>query len=510
MNAILKKSFCIAMLSVALPLGLYAEDFVTKADLETLKKEISELRGENKVLKEKMTPVQSSVSKVIDAKYGPGAAVATKSGKLTMSGLLQVWYYSIKNDHKGLFNDNQVNDIADTNETLDNDSFRIRRSEIKFSFDITKNITGVIMIDPSREAQSFPSFPSNQGGFKRTANGPTSGAVANVQGGVGAAPRLFQDAYIVYKGIVPHHEFQIGQYKPPFSEEGLRSSAGLDFVERSFVGQMGDNRDMGGHVRGFWVDERVQYWMGVFDGAGNMLGSGGQQQNRSDDNDDKDFLGRVSFRPVWKNKTWGNLELGGAVQFGRHGESGTTNPIDFGINGLNRLPTWGTRYTANASYLPGGKVSGWWTRGEWARYKDRNAPGAVIDLLGNDIDGNGTQDYAKPVTVQGWTISTGYKLSDSTFAASLPKWFKPFEFAFRYDTFQNVLVADLNKSDHTDVFATQVYTGGVNYYLSGNNAKIQLNYNRVIDPDGRDNGGSRNFHQHLKNDSLVVNFQVSF
>ena len=68
---------------------------------------------------------------------------------------------------------------------------------------------------------------------------------------------------------------------------------------------------------------------------------------------------------------------------------------------------------------------------------------------------------------------------------------------------------DLIKPDHTDVFKTQVYTAGINYYIKNHNAKIQLNYNFVKNPEGDDNAGNRNFHD-VNNDNFVINFKVAF
>ena len=52
------------------------------------------------------------------------------------------------------------------------------------------------------------------------------------------------------------------------------------------------------------------------------------------------------------------------------------------------------------------------------------------------------------------------------------------------------------------------YTAGLNYYLKGHNAKIQINYNIV----NEESGVSRSFRQvrEVRNDNLVVNFQVAW
>jgi hypothetical protein len=492
------------------------------AEIEQLKKDIEQLRQQ---LSTSTAMPKSPVDKALESKYGPNATVTTRTGKLTIGGLVQVWYYSIANDNKGMFDDPVNTGIPDTNEASDNDSFRIRRSEIKFTMDIHENVTAVVMIDPAREALSFPNLPDNKvnSGYLKArnnvapefddSNGPDLGdrtAVARVQTGAGGVPRLLQDAYIEYHGVVPHHDFKVGQFIPKFGEEGPRSSAELDFVERSMIGAIANNRDLGMAVHGFWWDDRFQYWLGLFDGAGNYFGTAGQQQNRADDNDSKDFLASMLIRPLWKNETWGSIELGYAFQGGYKGEASSSDPVNGPINGLNRNDNWALRHAAYASYMPGGPVKGWWMRGEWMYMKDRNAPNTVVDLLGaGGSIGGFEQTNGNVVSTTGWYVATGYKLSDSVFADSAPSWLKPWEFTFRYQTMGNVMVADLNNPAHTDVFKTDIWTVGVNYYIKGHNAKIQANYNWVDENDDNSNRAARGFRE-VRNDNLMVNFQVAF
>lgn len=496
--------------------GVLGAAEITQAEFDALKKEIAEMRKDNMDLQKKMQSTQSSsisikgsVDRALDSKYGPNAVVSTKAGKLKIGGLIQVWYYSIQNDNKGMFNDNVINDISDTNEAVDNDGFQIKRTDLIFDVDIHENISARLWIDPAREITSFPAATANMGTFKRGLN--TN--LAAVQTGAGGTPRLIQDAWINYHGVVPHHDFQVGQFRPAIGDEGLRLNGALDFVERSFIGQLPTNRDLGLQAHGEWwgagPDSRFQYWLGVFNGAGNYYASGGQTQNRADDNDAKDFQYKLLVRPLWKDASWGSLEFSVSSMFGKHGEASGRDPVDTPLNGLNRNEAFAQRHYAHAYYAPGGPVKGWWLRGEWAYIKDRNAPSTVIDLLGNGNAGTGaTQTNGKPFSSQGWYFSTGYKLSESRFCDSMPKWLKPTEFAFRYDVFENVQVADLIRPDHTDNFKSQVYTAGINYYIKGHNAKIQANYNWVNEPNERSNA-SRTFRE-VRNDNFVVNFQVWF
>ena len=486
-----------------------------RKEIEDLKKDNADIRKTNSELSSKLQPISNATQQALDSRFGPNAPVVSKTGRLQMNGLVQIWYYTIQHDHNALFQDSRVNGIQDTNAALDNDSFRIRRTELRFNFDLNEHITTEVLIDPAREGQSFPNLPDNQANssiFKRL----TNANVANVQTGVGSAPRLLNNAWIDYHDFVPHHDFKIGQFKPPIGEEGIRQSQDLDFVERSMVGQLNDFRDLGIAAHGeWWHDDgkgngQFQYWLGAFDSAGNFHESAGQQQNRSDDNSNKDFLYRVLVRPIWKQERYGSLELGFSQQMGVHGENGPPDPIDTPLNALNRRRTWASRADAWGYYAPGSFLRGLWLRGEWEWQKDRNAPQQVIDVLGNGNAGDGsTQTNGKPFSTQGYYVAAGYHLGRSVFnteCSSLPNWARNLEFAFRYETYQNVQIADLVRNDHTDVYKTSVFTGGINYYMNAT-TKIQLNYDALHDP--HINRPDLVFHN-VRNNVLVVNFQVAW
>jgi len=507
-----------------------AGDSDLRKDLDNLKKELEargrEIEGLKKERSAARTPIAAAQA-TVEGKYGPNAPVTTKAGKLTIGGLVQVWYYSIENDNIGFFGDRPGTASGDSNETKDNDGFAIRRAQLRFTMEIHENIKAVVMIDPARSILGRPNFPSNVGQFASSVETGSSSQANSVRRGENHtdAPNrgVLEDAYINYHDVVPHHDFTIGAYKKFLGEEGIRDDAKLDFVERSMIAQTYSGRDTGITVHGaWWDDDRVQYWLGFFNDAGNWFGSSGPQQNRVDDNDQKSFTWRVLVRPVWNLDSWGSLELGASGELSSHGESGTPNALGTGdVDGLGRQRTGATRYYAWVSYKPNGPVIGWWLRGEWGWMRDRNAADAVqvIDATTGFLGSGNTQSAPSPVSVQGFSFSTGYRISESIWKDSAPGWLKSFEFAFRYEQFQNILVADLVRPEQrTDVFATDVWTAGINYYIKGDNAKIQLNYVVVDSPDAdstvtRNNLTPANRPRHFRgvdNNSLVLNFQVGW
>lgn len=519
------KGYLAAILALGILSSAMAVEVPT-AEWERMKQQIAELQAAGA-----STPNTSSmVDTAMDSKYGPNAAVTTKTGHLQVGGLVQVWYYSIQQDRKGFFNDPGINAIADSNGASQN-SFRIRRAQLWFKEELTENISATVMIDPAAEAGGFPNFPSNQGNDKKANNvSPEYGALGNngvnntalinaAQNGAYAAgsPRLLQNAYLNWHGVIPYHDFQIGQYRPWIGEEGIRSDADLDFVERSMVGFQADNYDLGASIHGsFWGQDcndrngRFQYWAGVFNGGASYFDPG-QAQNKPDSNNSKDFNARVLIRPIW-NDCWGKLEIGGSFMGGRHGDSRNETPQSAPVPGLDRASTYAVRYNAWSHSQYTGWLKGLWTRNEYTFIRDREQPGTVLDTQGNGTGDNAfAQEQGRAFSKQGYTSSFGYKIGESKFFCNSAPWYlKEVELLGRYDHFQNIDTANVVTPYRTDRFYTTVYTAGLNYYIKGSSAKIQANYNFVQLDDARDHAGAnRDFHN-VRNDNFVINFQVAF
>lgn len=113
---------------------------------------------------------------------------------------------------------------------------------------------------------------------------------------------ILKDIYLAYDGI-PHHEIKLGQFKIPVTEEGFRSSALIDTIERSFVGtQFGDKRDIGLMASGKW--KYLDYQVGVFNG---------DELNRFDTNDKKDIAARFVLKPFPDKPLLKGLEGGASM-----------------------------------------------------------------------------------------------------------------------------------------------------------------------------------------------------
>jgi len=530
---------------------------VCASDVTDLRVEVEKLRKE---LEDKAPQAKQPIGQIesqLDRRYGPDAKVRTNFAKLTFGGLLQTWYQAPQQDSRGVTN--QVIFFPPSTSTMpatpvlrpesnlgnDNSTFRIRRAELHFGAQFTDDLSAFVLLDPARESSLFyyplPTFPkhnSPQGEFT-IANGSNPSLQSSstltqlLQSGEIPAkdfsPHLLQDCYLNYANIFPHHSFTIGQFKPPAGEEAFRNSGQLDFVERAMVTGINNVRDLGMMISGTWWSDRFKYSLGLFNGpTGTILSDPEitEAGNRPDDNDEKDFSFRIAARPVWDTSRWfGRLETGFARTDGTHGGRGQEFDPDFSINGLDRQRTAVNRNDAWAWYRPNGPVKGFWMRGEWGSGHDRYGSQAITSLLGiGSVDlgdtgprgGNGfTQRDPSPVTVQGWFFSTGYYMPESIFEEKLKKgglldrMLSNTEFAFRYEVYQNIAMEDpANPDRHTLLFKTEVYTEGINYYISGRGTKVQLNYMIVKDPTDPHNPqlGLRS----VKNNVFVVNFQVGF
>lgn len=222
--------------------------------------------------------VNAASTKTATPQATPPSVVESGFGRIRFTGLLQGGFVS---------GDQGVND-----------TFRIRRSELRFTGDITPKVKWSVMFDLAK-ALSVNSTTS-------TINGtPVVGSVA-----VNQLSRIFQEGFISY-AYSKQANFQVGQFKIPLSQEGLQSTATLDTVERALFltdrargGGYGDARDLGAMAFGT-LSTHLDYQIGIFNGVN-------ESQNDVDQNDQKAVVGRLVFRPSFIQ----GLQIGGSGAYG--------------------------------------------------------------------------------------------------------------------------------------------------------------------------------------------------
>jgi phosphate-selective porin OprO and OprP len=174
-----------------------------------------------------------------------------------------------------------------------------------------------------------------------------SGAVAKywefqITPDFGQGKVVLQDAWI-NAGYFTQAQFQLGKYKANMDLERLQSDPALEFIQRSEIQNLVPNRDIGAQVQGILFDKRVSYALALMNGVPNNTAS-----VDFDNNDAKDFVGRLFFTPFKPTKIdWLNgLGFGLAGTFGN--ESNST---------LSSYKTWGqsTWFSYNSGVTAAGQ-----------------------------------------------------------------------------------------------------------------------------------------------------------
>ena len=125
---------------------------------------------------------------------------------------------------------------------------------------------------------------------------------------------VVRDVYLNVR-IKPEIQFQAGQFKVPFAQEGGTGATNLDFVERGFQSMLYPSaasafRSPGIAFHGDIDGGVVQYWVGAFNGKGYALANTTNQP---------EFIGRLRFYPWRKSKNdWlKQLAFGGSIDLAR-------------------------------------------------------------------------------------------------------------------------------------------------------------------------------------------------
>ncbi len=407
-------------------------------------------------------------------------AVTVGTGKMKIGALLQIWYSYNENDNKTT--------RGQPNEGNDNDSFRIRRAEIKLSGEITPEVKWTVMIDPARSLATTDT----------------------------AASSVMQDAYIEL-GFIKYHTIWIGQGKRPIGREGNWSSGRLPLPERAMLSRdpsNGDTRDLGIKIVGEYKDTPADWFtwqLGFFQGAGWL---GQAHQNRPDDNDDKDILSRLVVRlfgkqgALFRDGRAGDFEIGFSRLDGKQGERRrrvTATATTFGIY----EDTWHYAMGFDLEYRYKFKESGeLWLAGEYFECSNRPAYNTA-GLSAATLASIRFQPDQR-VNQNGWYALIAYKLGGT----GVKELDNKIEWVYRYERWDNIIRpglfpnTDLRRG-HFDVFKTEVHTAGINYYIKGHNAKIQLAYDFVNDPNGTRKTDRHGFRE-ARNDVCRLNVQITF
>ncbi len=206
----------------------------------------------------------------------------------------------------------------------------------------------------------------------------------------------------------------IGQYKIPLSQEGLQSSSALDTVERALF--MSDRSRGGGlgDIRDFGIQFSGLIGKNVNYQIGVFNGTG-ETQNIADTNQQKAVIGRFVVRPPFVK----GLSLG---------------------------------------------VSGAWSNADRLTNPKRDRLGAELVYLNSkfkfktEVMGGIDGDTHR----LGYYTHFGYKITPKV------------EAIFRIDGFDPDRRRETNSSNVTEID----YVGGLNYYISEHNVKLQFNYIR--------------------------------
>ena len=253
---------------------------------------------------------------------------------------------------------------------------------------------------------------------------------------------ILQDYFITF--MSDYADVSVGQFKIPVSYEGYNSAAKLIFPERSIVSRrFGDQRDLG-----IKVDKKIgnfYYQVAVFNGEG---------QNKLDSNAQKDGAVRLEYYPIE------GVTIGGVGYAGLHNRATTTSTkdrleADLKIDIANFL--------FQAEY-----IHGWDGPTNAARLESAGAYAAV-----------------------GYTIAGKVQplIRIGAFDSNVRKDLAPTGAAERNNT--QPLAAPFKDEVTT-------YEFGLNYFLRGNDAKLQASWSKLV------------FNDQINRGEFILSAQAAF
>ena len=248
----------------------------------------------------------------------------------------------------------------------------------------------------------------------------------------------------------PEAQIKLGQYKAPFGLEQLTPDTTLLIIERSnTTGAITPDRQIGVELWGkpftnIWPEQKdlLTYYGGIFNGNGRNI--------NNNDNNNFMYVGRLELMP-FKGKIFGQesfLKLGGDVLNSR--DDAGTNISQSGnllVNSDGSLSSF---------VLPGADERTAWGVDAWFELGPFDLIGEYLEEYVNGRTVNGVPPGFANFTTDGFQITSGYFLIPKKFQAAV-QW--------------QYLNPGQKGSD-----GIYSITGGLNYYIHGNDLKLMINY----------------------------------
>ncbi len=247
----------------------------------------------------------------------------------------------------------------------------------------------------------------------------------------------------------PAAQIKIGQYKAPFGLEQLTSDTTLYIIERSLpTGAITPERQIGVQLWGkpfthVWPDQKdlLTYYAGIFNGNGRNI--------TNNDNNEFMYVGRLELQP-FKGKIFGQesfLKLGGDVLNSRDAAGTNISPaLNLLVNDDGSLSPF---------TLPTADERTAWSVDAWLKLGPFDLIGEYLEEYVNGRTVNGVPGMPD-FTTNGYYITAGYFL--------IPK---KLQLAMRWE--------DLNPGQKGNDGIRSI-TGGLNYYIHGDDLKVMVNY----------------------------------
>jgi phosphate-selective porin len=248
----------------------------------------------------------------------------------------------------------------------------------------------------------------------------------------------------------PEAQIKVGQWKAPFGLEQLTPDTSLYIIERSLpTGAITPERQIGVQLWGkpfasVWPDEKdlLTYYAGIFNGNG--------RNTTVNDNNNFMYVGRLEST-LFKSKMWGQdsyLKLGADVLNSRD-DKGTniSQTLNLLVNSDGSLSPF---------VLPGADERTAWSVDAWLKLGPFDLIGEYLEEYVNGRTVNGVPPGFADFTTNGYYITAAYFLIPKKLQAAV-QW------------------QDLNPGQRGNDGIHSI-TGGLNYYIHGDDVKLMVNY----------------------------------